>query len=589
MGGCCCKTEPQANPPASQPVADPAADLVECRSILALQEVEFNAQLATSVHLAKELAALQNRTREADHVLLTSSEKQFTLKAAFELEEQNRELQRLSSALSKAQEDCKAIKADLDGPTPQIDTCKRNLTALHNDLTHTHKGLHTVEEKLAALKKAYEDEESARLARIQQRSNRLEASLRIPAHWIKDHLTRFWTIWRTKPPTPVIEQAESEDAVSTPSPPETKELLKETDLHAFLLAEFQAARSRSPFAELDEEVELSEDVLAKLLTESLIGRAAGESQDIMFPVFFQNYLAGISPQVSAGAVAHTLRQLDAAGRRTSQFLASLLHIGSGYPIFAHWSDRVSAIFAAANDLLDKKGRLKGETELPLETRMGLAEVLGFVYTQLKDSPQTGEELIKLLRPQAVSKTDYSLFVLSHRMSEKHVESLGLFRRVDTAGKGRIQLGQFVLGVKEVLGVWLSSEDLFGLVKGLAKGGSDELSRVEFLKLNLKTYLNNANSELYSVSLLELLAVLHQAFVVYCQRLTAALLDTLGPDAVLDELDFAVRVRALCGDQSTPDISGMWREVSELKLSGASNLEAAVRVLLRHDISPISVR
>ena len=588
MGGCCCKAEPQLSPPVSQPVADPGADLAECKSILSLQEAELNAQLATSAHLAKELAALQGKTRAADHVLLTSAEKQFTLKAAFELEEQNRELQRLSTLLSKAQEDCKTVKADLEGPTPQVDTCKRNLEALHNDLTHTHKNLHTVEEKLAGIKKAYEDEESARLSRIQQRSNRLEASLRIPAHWIQDHLRRFWTVWRTKPPVPVVMQVESEGTVATPSPPETKEI-KETDLHAFLLAEFQAARSRSPFAELDEDSELSEDVLAKLLTESLTARAAGEARDIAFPLFFQTFLAGVTPQVSRGAVAHTLRLLDAAGRRTSQVLGSLLHIGSGYPIFAQWSYRISAIFGAMSDILEKKGRLKGETELPLETRVGLAEVLGFVYAHLKDSPQTGEELIRLLRPQTVRQADYSLFVLSHKMSEKHVESLGLFRRVDVAGKGRIQMGQFVRGVQEVLGVWLSSEDLFGLVKGLAKGDSDELSRVEFLKLNLKTYLNNAGSDLYTVSLLELLAVLHQAFVLHSQHLTTALMETLGNDAVLDELDFAVRVRELCGDQSASDIAGMWREVSELKLTGASNLEAAVRVLLRHEIGPVSVR
>lgn len=589
MGGCCCKTEPQLIPPVSQPVADPAADLAECKSILGLQEAELNAQLATSAHLAKELVTLQNKTRDADHVLLTSAEKQFTLKAAFELEEQNRELQRISAVLSKAQEDCKAVKADLEGPAPQADTCKRNLEALHNDLTHSHKSLRGVEEKLAGIKKAYEDEESARLARIQQRSNRFEASLRIPAHWIQDHLRRSWTIWRTKPPAPLaIEQVDSEGAVSPPSPPETKDL-KETDLHPFLLAEFQAARSRSPFAELEEDLELSEDVLAKLLTESLTARATGEAQDIAFPLFFQAFLSRVTPQVSAGAVAHTLKQLDAAGRRTSQVLGSLLHIGNGYPIFAQWSFRISAIFGAMSDILEKKGRLKGETELPLETRVGLAEVLGFVYTQLRDSPQTGEALIRLLRPQTVKQTDYSLFVLSHKMNEKHVESLGLFRRVDTAGKGRIQLGQFVRGVQEVLGVWLSSEDLFGLVKGLAKGDSDELSRVEFLKLNLKTYLNNAASDLYTVSLLELLAVLHQAFVLHSQHLTIALMETLGNDAVLDELDFAVRVRELCGDQSSPDLSGMWREVSELKLSGASSLEAAVRVLLRHEIGPISLR
>lgn len=584
MGGCCCKSEPQPLP-APLAAVNPSADLAECRSILSRREAELTAQVGKDAQLTKGIADLQKRVRAADHVLLNHEELQFTVKAALELETHQQELQRVSAVLSKVQADCRAVRADLDGPTPEIDTCKGNLGGIQNDLTQTQKILQEVEEKLAALKEALEVEEALRLNIIQQRTTRFESSLRVPAHWIRDHLRRYWTIWRIKPeiPPPVPEPVEAVAAV--PSVPETQEVPRDVaDLHEFLLAEFQALRKKSPFAELDEDAELDENLIAKLLAEGMTARVASGPTDVAFPVFFHSYLAGVTPAVSGGALAHTLRRLDAAGRRTSQFLASLIHIGSGYPIFARWSYHISVIFAAVREILDKKSRMKGETVLPLETRVSLADVLGFIYAELKANRQTGEELIKLLKPPAVSNADFPLFVLSNKMSEKHVDNVGLFRRVDSAGKGRIQLEQFVRGVQEVLGVWLSSEDLFALVKGLAKGDSDELSRIEFLKLNLKTYLNNAKSDLYTVSLLELLAALHQAFVLHCQRLTASLVASLG-NGPLDELDFGVRVRALCGEGV--DVTSMWQEACELKQSGASSLEAAVRVLLRHEVDPIA--
>ena len=580
MGGCCCKSEPQL----AGARTDPASELTENRTILSQQDKELSDQLALRDQLAKELAYLQNKTREADHVLLTSQEKQFTLKAAFELEEQHRELQRISSALSKTQEDCKAVETSLREEKPDLEAVKSKLTEIHSDLTHSHKGLKAVEEKLTALKKAYEDEESARLQRIQERSNRFEASLRIPAHWVSNHMHRFWLIWRTKPP--MVELSTNEVRFSTSSPTDNRELLKDTDLHGYLLAEYQRARDNSPFANLQDELELDERLLEKLLAESLTARAASDSGVMPFPEFFRTFLAGTRPEIPAGAVASTLRKLDTAGRRTSQFLASLLHIGSGFPVFPLWSHLISLIFASVRDILDKKGRLKGETELPLETRLAISEVLEFIYLHFKDNTHSGEDLIRLLRPPSVSTPEYSLFVLSHKMNEKHVESLGLFRRVDAEGKGRIKLSQFVRGVKDVLGVWLNQNDLFNLVKGLAKGGADELSRVEFLKLNMKTYLQNANSELYTISLLEMLEILHQAFVIHSQRVTVELIGAFGSEEVGDEVDFAVRVRRVSGSLSEADVASMWREVSELKQTpGVSSLEAAVRVLLRHEVSP----
>lgn len=584
MGGCCVKSEPQPLP-APLTVANLSADLAECRSILSRREADLTAQVSKDAHLTKEVADLQKRIDAADHVLLTPDEKQFSVKALQELKAHKQELLQVSAALSKVQADCRAVRADLDGPGPELDACKGNLGGVQNDLTQTQKRMQAVEEKLAALKKALEAEETLRLDIIQQRTTRFESSLRVPAHWIRNHLHRYWTIWRIKPAVPpaVSEPVETTAAVSTPL--EVQEAPRElADLHEFLLAEFQALRKKSPFADLDEDVELDENLIAKLLAEGMTARVANGPADIAFPQFFYSYLASVTPAVSAGALAHTLRKLDAAGRRTSQFLASLIHIGSGYPIFARWSYHISAIFAAMREILDKKSRLKGETVLPLETRVSLAEVLGFIYAELKANRRTGEELIKLLKPPAVSTADFSLFVLSNKMNEKHVDNVGLFRRVDSAGKGRIQLEQFVKGVQEALGVWLSSEDLFAMVKGLVKGNSDELSRLEFMKLNLKTYLNNANSDLYTVSLLELLAALHQIFVLHFQRLTDGLVATLSSGA-LDELDFGVKVRVMCGEGA--DIAGMWQEVCELKQSGASSLEAAVRVLLRHEVDPIA--
>jgi hypothetical protein len=562
--------------------------------MLSKREGELATQVGKHAHLVKELATLQNRTKAADHALLTSEEKQFTVQAALQLEEHKGELGQVSAVLSKVQADCRAVRAALDGPVPDIDTCKGNLTGIQEDLTKTLKRLQDVEEKLAELKKGLDWDESVRLALIQQRTAHFESALRVPAHWIRNHLHRYWALWRIKPevppplPEPVVESKEEAIApITEPIVPEAQAIPRElADLHEFLLAEFEAMRKQSPFATLDEDMELDENLIAKLLADGMTARATGNPADIAFPLFFHTFLAGVTPAVSGGALAHTLRKLDAAGRRTSQFLASLLHIGSGYPIFARWSYNISAIFAAVREILDKKGRLKGETVLPLETRVGLAEVLEFIYANLSTNTQTGEELIKLLKPQAVENEDFIMFVLSNKMSEKHVDNVGLFRRVDTAGKGKIQLAQFVSGMQEVLGVWLSSDDLYALVKGLAKKGSDELSRIEFLRLNLKTYLKNASSDLYTVSLLELLAALHQAFVLHCQRLTAKLIATLESVNLLDELDFAVRVRALCGEGEI-DIAGMWREVGELKLSGASSLEAAVRVLLRHEVNPIS--
>ena len=593
MGGCCCKSEPQ---PLPQPlaIANPPASQTDCRSILSKREGELATQVGKHAQLSKELAALQNRTKAADHVLLTSEEKQFAVQAALQLEEHKGELEQVSAILSKVQADCRAVRAALDGPVPEIDTCMGNLTGIQEDLTKTLKRLQDVEEKLAELKKGLEWDESVRLALIQQRTTHFESALRVPAHWIRNHLHRYWALWRTKPPVPpplpepVVESKEEPIVpITLPILPELQEIPREfADLHEFLLAEFEAMRKQSPFATLDEDMELDENLIAKLLADGMTARATGNPADIAFPLFFHTFLAGVTPAVSGGALAHTLRKLDAAGRRTSQFLASLLHIGSGYPIFARWSYNISAIFAAVREILDKKGRLKGETVLPLETRVGLAEVLEFIYARLGANMQTGEELIKLLKPQAVENEDFIMFILSNKMSEKHVDNVGLFRRVDTAGKGKIQLAQFVSGMQEVLGVWLSSDDLYALVKGLAKKGADELSRIEFLRLNLKTYLTNASSDRYTVSLLELLAALHQAFVLHCQRLTAKLIATFESGTLLDELDFAVRVRALCGEGEI-DISGMWREVGELKLSGASYLEAAVRVLLRHEVNPIS--
>lgn len=71
----------------------------------------------------------------------------------------------------------------------------------------------------------------------------------------------------------------------------------------------------------------------------------------------------------------------------------------------------------------------------------------------------GELAISLLKPPEMEMFDYLVFNICFKMEKLKKNADQMFTIIDEDGDGAITEDEFVLGIREVLGLWLRDEDL----------------------------------------------------------------------------------------------------------------------------------
>jgi len=79
-----------------------------------------------------------------------------------------------------------------------------------------------------------------------------------------------------------------------------------------------------------------------------------------------------------------------------------------------------------------------------------------------------------------------------------VDALGIFRHLDTEGKGRIDIQQLATGLKSCLGVWMSDLELLHLLEYLDTDQTGEVTRRQFQSLSRSKYQEQAQTYLISI-------------------------------------------------------------------------------------------
>ena len=120
----------------------------------------------------------------------------------------------------------------------------------------------------------------------------------------------------------------------------------------------------------------------------------------------------------------------------------------------------------------------------------LVYVCDLIYTVFKDFPASGEQLLRLIKPPELSIENFIIFKICHKMAQDGCSPEDLFRRLDLDHGGTIDHMEFQRGIQQLMGLWLSTDDLVSAMDRISPGRS-EITRDQFSRvINSDAYYNS---------------------------------------------------------------------------------------------------
>jgi len=600
-----CQQRPSPTPASHETTVQLLSEIQRNRSILRLQELEVTQQTSKSSLMLQQLS-----------VLILDKDQEGLVALRPVLEQGEEELSAVQETVQACKSECESLSLQLYTlqtqlenafilpSEPSLETIQTSLTALHNQLTQTHRKLKEVEEDIASARQLRQAQEAVRLQAVQKRTSKFEAILRRPVHWLADPVVRAFLIWRI-----AVKQAGDEpqrrfEPIRRIASEVSNSYAMLTDMEEDEEGEFQVALDDearwlvegSPLnhpaltVALETAQTLDKDQLGSLLSGVFAAKLASDqerrkqgSEPLLFPHFL---LAHFSAQPQANdrlaQLVRSVAQRQSKGSKQGLLWSSLLHLDVKTPALSQISQNLSLVIPAFRSCASKCSLNKSVSLL--DERAYLADVFNMLMERMATDSRSGEEIINLLRPSDVSKLDYTFFRLLHCMRLQNVDSLGLFRNIDRAGKGRIEIQQLAKGVKDCLGAWVPESDIMSLLEQLDTNETGEISRLKFTQLSYKRYYESEQSAAFTVSLQSFLLCLVTATLSKAALILQRLKETLNWTDLqeLTQSEFCRMVKSAYQEYTSLELGKVWAVAANLSGStGSLKAAFALRAMLRY--------
>lgn len=575
------------------------------QSILRLQEIEISQQTAKSSVLLQQLSVL---ILDKDQAGLAS------LRPL--LEQGEEEISALEETVLACKGECESLSSQLN--TLQInlehasslplqtnlDTINSSLTAVHNQLTHTHKKLKEVEEDITSAKQLRQVQDALRLQAVQQRTIRFEDILRKPVHWLNDPVRKAFIFWKLAVKHRSEEPIRMWEPIRNIASDASKNYVLLTDMDEEEETEFQVALDEEAWwlvegnplnhpalsKALETAQPLGETQLSTVLSSVFAAKLAHDQdrrlqgiEPLLFPHFLLAHFSA-EPQANdrLAEVIRSVAQSRSTGSKQGKLWSALLHLDVKATALTQISQNLSLIVpaflnCAARCPLSKSGLL-------LEEKAYLSDVFNLLIDKLASDSRSGEEIMNLLRPEEVNQLDFTFFRLMHCMKVQNVDSLGVFRHIDRAGKGVVDIQQLTKGLKECLIAWIPENDIMTLLEQVDNSGKGLISRQKFTEFTYNRYYKLAQSPLFTVKLGSFLLCLVTVALSKAALIIQQLKEILNWTDLqeLRQSEFFQMAKTAFAEYTSSELEKIWGVA--LNLSGAvGGIKAAfvLRALLRY--------
>ena len=195
----------------------------------------------------------------------------------------------------------------------------------------------------------------------------------------------------------------------------------------------------------------------------------------------------------------------------------------------------------------------------------LVFVCDLIYSVFKEFPASGELLLRLIKPTDLAIEDFIIFKICHKMAQDGCSPDELFKRLDSDHGGTIDHSEFQKGIQQLMGLWLSSEDLASAMDRISPGEA-EITREQFARvISFDTYYNSPALKEVNVSGADFLLSLMNVYQSVLEECGSAYRSVTNREEI--ELpDFEAAIRLFDPTQSHLDIVRIYNNVSVERLN-----------------------
>lgn len=195
----------------------------------------------------------------------------------------------------------------------------------------------------------------------------------------------------------------------------------------------------------------------------------------------------------------------------------------------------------------------------------LVFVCDLIYSVFKDFPANGELLLRLIKPAELAIEDFIIFKICHKMAQDGCSPEDLFKRLDLDHGGTIDHSEFQKGIQQLMGLWLSSEDLERAMDRISPGEA-EITKEQFARvISFDTYYNSPALREVNVSGADFLLSLMNVYQSVLEECGNAYRSVTNREEI-ELTDFEAAIRLFDPTQSRLDIVRIYNNVSVEKLN-----------------------
>lgn len=195
----------------------------------------------------------------------------------------------------------------------------------------------------------------------------------------------------------------------------------------------------------------------------------------------------------------------------------------------------------------------------------LVYVCDLIYSIFKDFPASGELLLRLIKPAELSIEDFIIFKICHKMAQDGCSPDELFKRLDLDHGGTIDHSEFKEGIQQLMGLWLSAEDLVSAMSRISPGKT-EITREQFARvISFDAYYNSPALKEVNVSGADFMLSLMNVYQSVLEECGNAYRSVTNREEI-ELADFEAAIRLFDPAQSHLDVVRIYNNVTVEKLN-----------------------
>lgn len=224
------------------------------------------------------------------------------------------------------------------------------------------------------------------------------------------------------------------------------------------------------------------------------------------------------------------------------------------------SERSRTAFAQAASLSPRDTHNK--VDLESGGTAPLVAVCDLIYSLCKSHPKAGEALLQAIRPAEVSISDFVILKICQKMAQEGCSPEDLFKRFDKDDGGTIDCEEFEAGLRHMMGLWLTQEELSQAMLRIA-GGKQEVTRGAFFAaINFDVYFHGEAGKRLRVSCCTFLSALQKLYTGIVRECAEAFAEVCREEE-MDRKEFEAAIKKL--DASISDVTVLFRTKVKGKL------------------------